>query len=86
MDGYHERRWTWSTSSGYMCSLQCITGVVEELSKHSKGGHFVGSQEDCTSVVQSEKLHTCSGLQGYIYGVVKLVGAVFFCLIIYFSW
>ena len=38
------------------------------------GGNFVGSQEDCPSVAQSEKLHTCSGMQSYIYRVVKLVG------------
>ena len=50
---------------------------VKVESKHSKDGHFVGSHKDCPSVVQSEKLHTCSGMQGYIYGVVKLVGAGF---------
>ena len=38
------------------------------------GGNFVGSQEDCPSVAQCGKLHTCSGMQGYIYGVVMLIG------------
>ena len=42
------------------------------------GGNFVGSQENCPSVVQSEKLHTCSGMQSYIYRVVKLVGEFFY--------